>query len=405
MLESITVENFQCHQDSVIELDQDSNVVVVSGSSDNGKSSIFRSIGLVLNNRPSGYGYKPHTAKKKDITNVNLKFSNGVVKRSKSASIDEYMIEADDYSKEPFTALSRQVPEEVKTFLNLNESNFQSQHEPHFFISKTPGERAKLLNEVSGLEIIDKSITNINSLIKANTGSLEKTKDEIKDLNNKKEKLEFVKDADVLLTSIEEKLKEIDNLTLRNQRLQNYCLEIEKTETKIKKLKEFLKVKDYVFSISGLIKDYEQVKNRNTILSQYVGKILTLNTVIDEKTNFLKIRDYSNQLKTSVNQYNELKSRNEKVKKFRIELENINETIASITEWLKVKMNYNILTACQKEIMDLQIRQTNLQNYIKRISKFDLNIINSIVKLNELKNKKKMYIDQFGICPFCGKSK
>lgn len=405
MLESITVENFQCHQDSVIELDQDSNVVVISGSSDNGKSSIFRSIGLVLNNRPSGYGYKPHTAKKKDITHISLKFNDGEVKRRKSASIDEYVIEADGYSKEPFTALSRQVPEEVKTFLNLSEQSFQSQHEPHFFISKTPGERAKLLNEVSGLEIIDKSITNINSLIKANSTSLEKAKDEIKELNQRKEKIAFVKDADTLLTSIETRLKEIDSLTLRNQKLQNYYLEIEKTETKIKELKTFLKIKNYSVSISGLIKEYEQIKNRNAILSQYVDKISTLNIRIDGKDYFLKVKDYSNLLKYSVNQYNELKIRNEKVKKFRIELENINETIVSISEWLKVKTYYNVLINYQKEITDLQTKQVNLQSYVKRITKLDLNIINSIIKLNGLKDKKKLYINQFGICPFCGKSK
>ncbi|HCU01288.1 TPA: hypothetical protein DIC62_00575, partial [Candidatus Nomurabacteria bacterium] len=66
MLEQIEIKKFQCHDNSVINLAPGVNII--SGSSDHGKTSVFRAIGLVKNNSPSGYRYKPWQAKKKDVT-------------------------------------------------------------------------------------------------------------------------------------------------------------------------------------------------------------------------------------------------------------------------------------------------------------------------------------------------
>jgi len=401
MLEQIEIKKFQCHDNSVINLAPGVNII--SGSSDHGKTSVFRAIGLVKNNSPSGYRYKPWQAKKKDVTIIGLKFDNGKVERRRSDTIDEYLIQASNCSTDPFKAMNRQVPEQISEFLNLNEYNFQSQHDPHFFISKTPGERAKLLNEVSGLEIIDKSTSKINSLIKENNSLLEKSKEEIKNLGNKKEKIEFVVKADAILTDIEEGVEKENKLTANNNILSNYCQSIEKLQTVIDDNKEFLLIKASFDLIQSLINKNEFLTTANEKIIQYVDKITVLANIIDDKKEFLKIKDLTNKLESDIDNYKASYLDNEKIKKYCLDLKENEDNVTSVKEWLGVKTLYTSSIQYKARYDELEVKQATLLAYIEKALTIDSRAIELDNKVTELKRKKEQYMKKFGICPFCGR--
>lgn len=401
MLKTIKVKNFKCHKNSILDLSPGVNII--SGSSDQGKSDISRAINLVVKNRPSGYGYKPWKSKKNIITENILVFDNGQIEKRRSNSIDEYLIKADGYIDQPFTALNRQVPEEVTEFLNLAEYNLQEQHDPYFFLSSTPGERAKLLNEISGLEIIDKSTAKINSLIKENTHNLEKTKNEIKSLIDKKEKIKFVTDANILLTFIEEGLGKIKELNLSLDILRDFCFNIENIEKDINDLKTFLKIKTDYQLINGLILKAQILKDIDLELEEYINKNLELEKIIKEQKEFLKIKNLVLEIQELIKKHIEITFKNKNLENYCFEVQENEDNIKNIKEWLEVKIKYASIIQYKAQIEELETRQSTLRDYVENVTLHTSMTSKWQKKVEVLKNKKEEYIKQFSICPFCGR--
>ena len=64
------------------------------------------------------------------------------------------------------------VPESVTEALNISPLSIQSQMDPPFLLSSSPGEVARALNEVADLEKIDTTLFNGNRMIRENKASL-----------------------------------------------------------------------------------------------------------------------------------------------------------------------------------------------------------------------------------------
>ena len=313
------------------------------------------------------------------------------------------MIQAGGCSTDPFKALNRQVPEQISDFFNISDYSYQSQHDPHFFISKTPGERAKLLNEVSGLEIIDKSTSKINSLIKENNSLLEKSKGEIKNLGSKKDKIEFVIKADAILTDIESNVEKENKLTANNNILSNYCQSIEKLQTVIDDNKSFLQIKTSFDLIQSLINENKSLTTANEKIIKYVDKITVLANIIEDKKEFLKIKDLTNKLESDIDNYKGAYLDNEKIKKYCLDLKENEGNIVSVKEWLEVKTLYASSIQYKARYDELESKQATLRGYVEKALTIDSRAIELSNREAELKRKKEQYMEKFGICPFCGR--
>ncbi len=394
MLKQLKIKNFQNHKDSVLNFHQ--NVNKICGSSNEGKTTTFRSEELILKNRPSGYGYKPYTAKKKDITEVTNIFDDGEVIRRRGDTIDEY-----EFNGEKFTALNRQTPSEIKDFLNIADYQFQDQHSAHFFISQTPGERAKLLNEISGLEIIDRSIANVNSIIKKNTADLKQNNESIKDLESKIGKISFIKEAEEILVQIELLFTEYEQLEIENKKLKEYCDELKEVESKISELNEFLKVKPLYQVIVDCVSETNELNVRNTQLYEYVKNIENLTEVIDSNKDFLKVKGFYKELNVLFSEYYELLSKTEELQKYIDSVKEIEQTIETTKEWLGCKDIYAELMREIDSQRDLEQKNSTLLEYVQNTLETNSRALNSEIKLTALKKKKEDYLKEMKICPLC----
>jgi len=164
MIKSLSIQNFQSHKDTTLELDKGVNVVV--GQSDSGKTAVLRALKWLATNRPSGDAFRSRWG---GDTGMRVELKEGTVitrqrdKRNNTYGIDDTQL---------FKALGTDVPESVVTMLNLSNLSWQGQMDSPFLLSSSPGEVARALNEVADLEKIDTTLFNANRMIRENKASL-----------------------------------------------------------------------------------------------------------------------------------------------------------------------------------------------------------------------------------------
>ena len=147
-MKRIELKNFQCHKSLVLDLEPGVNVLV--GPSDSGKSSVYRALYWVAFNRPGGSAFLRHGAKE-----VSVKVDEIERKKGKA---NTYSLNGKVQK-----AVGAKVPENVSEALNLAPINFQSQHDSPFLLSETAGEVGRELNRMVDLEVIDRTLKNLNT--------------------------------------------------------------------------------------------------------------------------------------------------------------------------------------------------------------------------------------------------
>ena len=330
-LEQIKIQNFQSHKNT--ELNLNSGINAITGSSDVGKSSITRAIYWVLTNRPTGTAFQSYWANKEGTT-IELVLDGVPVKRIRSKAKNSY-----ELGKTKFDVVKTDVPEEVLQFLNLSDVNIQNQHDKYFLLQDSAGEVAKKLNSVANLEIIDFALKEVNSDISQNSGRINNTEVEIYELKNKLEGFKHLDGIESLLKklstqiaeqeeieitlcnlhdliggieAVEEDLQNLDlwlniendmrpllkkidlfqSTTIEIESMQKLCQSIEFIETEIDSISEYIKCEPEVAKLLELISEYKTVSQEiKTILKLsaeiaiIVKSIDSLDATIFEATN------------------------------------------------------------------------------------------------------------------------
>jgi DNA repair exonuclease SbcCD ATPase subunit len=166
----VTIRNFQSHKETQIELSPTVNSL--EGVSDSGKSAVLRAMLWALTNKPDGTAFASYWAKnKKGEIQAPVSVSIDNITRIRSKEFNGY-IRYGASGEERYEALKGAVPVEIERAVNIGAVNIQRQMDPPFLLSATPGEAARYLNSLVGLEEIDtyqkalkgKSRDNANSL-------------------------------------------------------------------------------------------------------------------------------------------------------------------------------------------------------------------------------------------------
>jgi len=165
-LKQLELKNFQNHSD--LKLNFTSGVNVLYGATDVGKSCVRRAISWVFFNTPQGDVVRKEGTKK---TSVKVTLDSGItVERIKSASINAYMLVIGD-EKKRFDSVGRKIPEEVVEVLRTSlvdingdsiNLNISDQIALPFLMDKSATFRSKLFNKLTGSEITDKILQDLN---------------------------------------------------------------------------------------------------------------------------------------------------------------------------------------------------------------------------------------------------
>lgn len=170
-LKKLTLKNFQKHESLTLEFTPGVNYIY--GHSDAGKSCIRRAIGFLFFGEPRADAVIRKEGTKQ--TSVLGLLDNGTeVERVKSATINRYVVRVPGSKEQVYDSIGATIPEEVqqvlqasvvtidKESLNLNMADQISMP----FLTDVPGTfRLKLFNKLTGNDLIDKVVQNINKEI------------------------------------------------------------------------------------------------------------------------------------------------------------------------------------------------------------------------------------------------
>jgi exonuclease SbcC len=159
LIRRVRLENFQGHEDSELEFDSGLNVII--GTSNHGKSSLVRGIQWVWENRPRGDEFIRIGT---DKSVVELENDAAIVIRERDRkSTGSYSLITEDI-EDYFSVVGNDVPSPVLEVLNLSEINIQSQLDNHFLILDTAGKRAQFLNDITKLDKLSNAVTKLKSM-------------------------------------------------------------------------------------------------------------------------------------------------------------------------------------------------------------------------------------------------
>lgn len=353
---------FQKHEH--LELEFSSNVNVIYGKSDCGKSTIVRAIRWCL--VPSelrGDGVRKEGSKR---TSVGITFDNGaIVERIKTSSTNSYKLTIGNDVKE-FNATGNNLPMEIQEIVSFKPIeidkeniilNISNQLSMPFLLENSGTFRQKLLNKLIGNDKIDKAFQDLNK--------------------------------DILQVGRDEKVEK--------ERVGELTTQLETTKGSLDKVTKLST------SFGGMFK---KLKVNNAKLD----KLTTQQTKLNELTSQLKIcnqelksiklisKDEIKILEQKITKYNNLVILNAKWNKINKELNDI-----------KIKLNNikipNIDTKDLNKKVDLLTNLTKLNKKLIQVEKDKKNIIIELAEItNELEqlenNYKKLLVDM-KICPIC----
>ena len=282
MIKSLTIKNIQSHKDSRLELSPGINALI--GSSNNGKSAILRALNWAVNNRPLGvevllsnWAYDSK-GKQNEEMSVTVEKGNSTLIRRKTKSENEYVIDG-----EVLEAIKTDVPEEVRKFFMLSETNMQKQQDAPFLLSLSSGKIAEYFNRIVRLDIIDRVLSNAESSRRKMKNQLESSESQEKKLEKELEKFEWIDSVEKLI----EKIKTLDSKSEELSETKDDLEEsVEKFEAASKeKYPDFKKEFKLISQIDEIEENNHQL---NIELGQLEGSILKFEEVSKNSFNFSK---------------------------------------------------------------------------------------------------------------------
>lgn len=272
MIKSLEIKNVQSHKDSKLVFSPGINALV--GTSNNGKSAVLRALMWAITNRPLGteillsnWAYDSK-GKQNEEMSVTVEKGNSTLIRRKTKTDNEYILDG-----EVLEAIKTDVPESVKKFFALSETNIQKQQDAPFLLSQSSGKIAEYFNRIVRLDIIDKVLTNAESTRRKMKNQFETAEENEKNLQKKLEQYDWLDSVEALL----EKYKVV------NEKCETLSDEKDDLESSVEKFEEINKRKFPDFSKQKkLIQEIEDVNSKNKDL---VFEIESLDESVSEFEN------------------------------------------------------------------------------------------------------------------------
>lgn len=279
MIKSLEIKNVQSHKDSKLVFSPGINALV--GTSNNGKSAVLRALMWPITNRPLGteillsnWAYDSK-GKQCEEMSVKVEKENSTLIRRKTKTENEYIL-----NDEVLEAIKTDVPDIVKKFFALSETNIQKQQDAPFLLSQSSGKIAEYFNRIVRLDIIDKVLTNAESTRRKMKNQFESAEENERELQIKLEKYDWLDSVEALI----EKYKIVD------EKCEILSDEKDELESSIERFEEINKRKFPDFSKQKkLIQDIEKIGSENKDLT---FEIESLDESISEFENLSKKSDF-----------------------------------------------------------------------------------------------------------------
>lgn len=273
MFKKLILNNFRSYLYQEFDFDPGINLLV--GISNHGKSTVFRALNWVINNRPLGnsivsYWHRDNKGNSTVPIKVQLVTDIGTVERYKSNDKNYYKKNDENI----FEAFKFDVPEQIQSFLNMSDVNLQVQGERCFILSYTATEAAKYFNTIIGLDSIDKCLSYVKKEKSVCELQIKNETKEIGILNKDLSQLDWINNAELLY----KKLEYVDNQRRNKDNflnlLKNIIFEIKEIDEKLELIKKVDAnvCMSIIKEIEDIKKEKEKIENDKNLLKNLCDK-------------------------------------------------------------------------------------------------------------------------------------
>ena len=396
MIKSIQLQNFQSHKDTLIEFCDELNVI--SGSSDKGKSAgTLRPLRWVREGRPLGESIRNWDSEEGDTVRVEITTDKACVIKERTDGKAKYIL-----GKKSFEAVKQDVPEEIIEALGLSDINIQMQHDKFFLLDESPGEVAKKLNEMVGLDVIDRLYKFLNGRITDAKRSIDEETnrcnalsvqisalDYLDRLEGEIEKLDaLIKKKDSLLTVYNSVTSLIDNVNICRtdmvplQRILNY-------ETVVNGL--LIRIGDY----SKKKTEHDKVESLRLTLFDLRDKMIPLQKTLGYET-------WTNELLKKIKDFSEKKDQFNEVESLVTTLSTLKDKLEIERDWLTIGDHYNVLIGKISEYQKDVDKRKSAVSIILTLDNLNNQKLRLIKQLETDRVKYEKLLMDHKLCPLCG---
>ncbi len=281
MLKKLQIRNYRRHRKLDIVFDK---ITYLQGPSGTGKTSAMGALKLVAFNTPSGDKYISWDS---DACKVRLVAENNKITRTRSAKENTY-----SYNKEVYKAFGTGVPLSVKTSLKLTPLNFHHQHAGPFWFSETAGEVSRQLNKIVDLDVIDRTISNLNSEQRSIRIKIKDINERISVCKTDGKKLRFCLSMDEELKKLEGKEQKVSEIKRKSSVLSdlvksggNHLSQIDRDSTKLSDTnsaivagEKWAKIRKTVDRLAGLLKETERLRKITSQSIPFIQPVIDTHT-------------------------------------------------------------------------------------------------------------------------------
>lgn len=401
MIKRITLKNFESHEDSTIEFSDGLNLI--TGQSNQGKSSIVRALAMVVANRFDHDSVRTGT----EYCSVKVETEKGSVTTERGEDTNHWIVETPKYRKE-YRNIGLSVPPEVLEILGMGERvrgeikelpNIMFQLEKHYMLSEIDGKKttanaiARMMDEAIGIGGMEELIKDIATDFASKKKELSSKNILISELRSRILDIDIFEDYKKSIEESRAVFEEVDSLNDLHESAKELSCKLESNKSERQYLESELECSEGIEELSDnmeilarkfkllsrvlrVINDIKDVKNRLSKSDGLKEIFDTTQTLMQKQIAFQKVQTEAKRIET-------LNDRIGVDSDFDTDLGSINKKKDSITTAVEMLRN--------------------AREYYKKIRNISCSIIN---QEKELKEKEKTFSnlkEQLGQCPLCGR--
>lgn len=269
MFKRIELFQFQAYEESALDFCDGVNIIL--GLPNAGKTSIFRAIEWIVNNRPLGNRIHSNFAKTPE-TSVEIVLDNAEIRLTKwDKEREGYYLNGERFKK-----LGTDVPDIIKQAFALSNTNIQNQLDPHFLITSGPTDISRTINQIIGLDKAEEWGSTLTTNINSHTKEIDLINDDIISINLKLLRYTEIDEIDLLLIRAEKIEKLILEHSETIKELNKFLAEYIILEQKLNNAKKLLSAKNLIFSTENLLSSLQDKKNQISNLQLYLKFVDTI---------------------------------------------------------------------------------------------------------------------------------
>lgn len=319
MFKSLDIEYFQAHKKTSLEFVPGVNVII--GQSDSGKSSTLRSLNLVVNNKPSGAEFCSWFAEKNPTKVAITTAEDSKVTRVRSASVNQYLI--DDEVFKAFGA--GEPPAEVTDVLKMGSINIAKQLDAPFLLSASPGEVARYMNQIAGIDKIDLALSNIASTISGIRSNSKTEESEIEKLQESLKQFARLDEFEESVAEVEHLFAVIAPLEVECQQLANLVSSIKKVQAEATETADWLRVEVRYAEVQSLVDELKVVEKEHRELQQIVSAIKQLDVKLKDCAELVSVESAVSECLLLADEYSKQAAEVKQLKDLIESIRNINQ--------------------------------------------------------------------------------